>query len=564
LAPVLAAVALLLTGCVPDGAAEVPAEVGSGDLAQVTVDVGELRFPIPFAVEQTQVRVLQPGNGELIPATGLLSCFMTVYNGRTGERLDSAVVSGELDIESLGADLRAVLAGQELGSDFIVAIRDPEGFGADGSAQPGDTVLFGFQVYGLADDGSVTPAVTPPSEKSLVPGATLALAVGTPMRLEIRVDGVDTGQEPTSADYYGVSELMLDQERLREALAGITADVIEVTVTVNPLALDWMGVLAPRHTNVRETTAAAVGAVSSLPGKHVSLQVDSAKVDLGNGSFQYGYSSEVAKAAAKLANIEGLTLPWITGMDVKLASKSLLRLTLESGCNLDLISGLANLAELTCAPGENTAAVGYDLLGKLKKLKSLSYVHPTDTPGQQALTWYVQRHPGSIELLNGAPLPATPDPVAQTTQIRQFFHDTMLQRAETVWAKARKYKTSGSISKVPKNYLVCWLSGNTTDDIVPSDCDLDVQDAYPTWELRYLIVAYLEPGEEVGIYTNGGSAWTGLTMVGVYDLQKQIKYKPKKVATTQPPSTVQGSLGATGRMDEDKAQAYIDKLIKGS
>lgn len=71
-------------------------------------------------------------------------------------------------------------------------------------------------------------------------------------------------------------------------------------------------------------------------------------------------------------------------------------------------------------------------------------------------------------------------------------------------------------------------------------------------------------GNRVGMYTNGVQAYATKTMVAVVDLARGAMYAPYVAAYQDPPSTIKGFGGNTGRFLPENALMYIARLLEVS
>jgi peptidylprolyl isomerase len=179
-ATVLAA-AISLAACGTDTA---ESDAPAGVLDDVSVSEAaddattpEVTFePGSVAVEETESRVVTPGDGSELTGSELISFDFAIFSGGTAEELSSSYpqtpVGLDLADENILPGLTASLTGQTVGSRVLVALPPAEAFGEQGNpelgVEAGDTVLF------LVD---IIAAVTPLDEAT---GTAVAPVAGLP------------------------------------------------------------------------------------------------------------------------------------------------------------------------------------------------------------------------------------------------------------------------------------------------------------------------------------------------------------------------------------------------
>jgi len=127
------------------------AVTGSTDTAAPSVVV-----TTPFAVTQTQVQTLSPGDGPVVADTAtVLVCYMGV-NGRDGSVFDSSYERGEpVDFPLTGVvpGFQKAIAGQNVGSTVAVAMTSADGYPNGqprAGIEPGDTLVFAIKILDAA------------------------------------------------------------------------------------------------------------------------------------------------------------------------------------------------------------------------------------------------------------------------------------------------------------------------------------------------------------------------------------------------------------------------------
>ncbi len=123
------------------------AVTGSTDTAAPVVTVNG-----PFAVAETQVHTLKPGDGPVVADTATVSvCYMGV-NGRDGSVFDSSYERGtpaNFPLNGVVPGFQKAIAGQQVGSTVAVAMTSADGYpeGQPGAGiQPGDTLVFAIKI----------------------------------------------------------------------------------------------------------------------------------------------------------------------------------------------------------------------------------------------------------------------------------------------------------------------------------------------------------------------------------------------------------------------------------
>ncbi|MFV0462896.1 MAG: FKBP-type peptidyl-prolyl cis-trans isomerase [Nostocoides sp.] len=182
----LAVAAMTLASCssTDDPSSSSPS---SADLSAITVSGGDKdTAPVvkiahqPLSVSKTEVKALKPGKGKALAANDVASVDIALFNGSTGQKVNSSYESdpaalylGQLD---LLPGLKKGLTGQKVGSRILIAVPPADGFGADGNSAlkvgPDDTMLFvidvlsGSAMLTVATGTPVKPAAGMPTVKA--------------------------------------------------------------------------------------------------------------------------------------------------------------------------------------------------------------------------------------------------------------------------------------------------------------------------------------------------------------------------------------------------------------
>ncbi|GAA3963608.1 FKBP-type peptidyl-prolyl cis-trans isomerase [Gordonia caeni] len=121
-------------------------------VGQTDTTAPRITVQAPFAVDETEVKTLQEGDGETVTADSMISvCYMGV-DGRNGEIFDSAYQRGEAAEFSPGGVIPGfskALVDQKVGSTVAVVIPSEDGYPQgtpDGSIQAGDTIVFALKI----------------------------------------------------------------------------------------------------------------------------------------------------------------------------------------------------------------------------------------------------------------------------------------------------------------------------------------------------------------------------------------------------------------------------------
>lgn len=139
-----------------------PPEVKSTSLSDVTVtgkfgDEPEVEFEPAMSVEETEIKTLSEGDGEVVQETDEVTVNYRGINGRTGEEFDSSWTSGQpatFALDGVVPGFSKAIAGQTVGSRVLVAIPPKDGYGTSGNPQAGiqgtDTLVFVIDIIKAA------------------------------------------------------------------------------------------------------------------------------------------------------------------------------------------------------------------------------------------------------------------------------------------------------------------------------------------------------------------------------------------------------------------------------
>jgi peptidylprolyl isomerase len=136
--------------------------VKSTSLSDVTVtgkfgDEPEVEFEPAMSVEETEIKTLSEGDGEVVQETDEVTVNYRGINGRTGEEFDSSWTSGQpatFALDGVVPGFSKAIAGQTVGSRVLVAIPPKDGYGTSGNPQAGiqgtDTLVFVIDIIKAA------------------------------------------------------------------------------------------------------------------------------------------------------------------------------------------------------------------------------------------------------------------------------------------------------------------------------------------------------------------------------------------------------------------------------
>lgn len=156
----------------------------TGELNQpVTIEV-----PAPMQVDETQVKVLEQGDGAKVPEGGQVLVHYTGVNGRSGEEFDSSWSAGDqpvpFPLDQVVPGFSKGLVGQQVGSRVLIAITGADGYDPMGGSPPmievGDTLVFVVDIVDTQLGGPEGEPVTPADGLPTVSGELDAPEVTIP------------------------------------------------------------------------------------------------------------------------------------------------------------------------------------------------------------------------------------------------------------------------------------------------------------------------------------------------------------------------------------------------
>lgn len=129
----------------------------------------KVEFKAPWAITETQTKVLSEGKGATVPDAGPVEVNYYGVNGRTGKMFDESFSAGQsiaFDIDQVIAGFKKGLVGQKQGSRVLIAMPGKDGYDAsggtqDGSIQVGDTLIFVVDIVAVTLPGPEGKAVKP-------------------------------------------------------------------------------------------------------------------------------------------------------------------------------------------------------------------------------------------------------------------------------------------------------------------------------------------------------------------------------------------------------------------
>ncbi|MDR1077818.1 MAG: FKBP-type peptidyl-prolyl cis-trans isomerase [Propionibacteriaceae bacterium] len=174
---------------------------GPGEAPTVTV-------PAPWAIDRTQTRVLDPGDGDVVPETGLIKVDYYGVNGRTGESFDDSYSRGapaDFLVDGVVVGFQRGLVGQRVGSRVLIGMPgsdgyDPNGGNANAGIEVGDSLIFVAEILEVALSGPRGAAVQPAAGLPEVSGETEHPVVTVPSGLsapsELKLQVLTEGAGP--------------------------------------------------------------------------------------------------------------------------------------------------------------------------------------------------------------------------------------------------------------------------------------------------------------------------------------------------------------------------------
>lgn len=185
----------------------------TGEFAEdVEVDLGIE----PFGIDETRSRVVIAGEGNVVPADGMITVQYHGVNGRSGEVFDSSFDDGQdatFTLVGVIPGFAKGLTGKRVGDRVLVAMPGPDGYdeaAATGQGpagiEVGDTLLFVVDILETSVDGPSGTPVTPASGLPTVrdadgkPEVTITTSATPPDKLVVQPLVRGRGREVEASD----------------------------------------------------------------------------------------------------------------------------------------------------------------------------------------------------------------------------------------------------------------------------------------------------------------------------------------------------------------------------
>lgn len=118
----------------------------------------EISFDTPLSVTDTQVEVIDEGDGEIVPPNATVLVQYHGVNGKNGKVFDSSYQRGapvEFPLNGVIAGFRLGISDQKVGSRVLISVAPQDGYGPQGGIpQAGigreDTLLFVVEILKVA------------------------------------------------------------------------------------------------------------------------------------------------------------------------------------------------------------------------------------------------------------------------------------------------------------------------------------------------------------------------------------------------------------------------------
>lgn len=247
----------------PSASQEKPAAsavAASPDLSAVTVEGDQtpvLKFPTPWAIEKTTVKVIKEGTSDRVVGDGPVTVNYLGVNGRTGETFDTSFGKEPATFSTKGVvpGFSKALVGQKVGSRVLVGITAEDGY-PDGDGKTiaaGDNLLFVIDIVSA-------PATDPQ-------GDPVALPSGVP-QIEVDASGpkVKTPNEAPNPKEISLHQMIKGK---REPVVAGQKVVLRARV------FDWSGAVLEDSWAESESVSipSGTGPLQSLIGQPVGSRV---------------------------------------------------------------------------------------------------------------------------------------------------------------------------------------------------------------------------------------------------------------------------------------------------
>ena len=148
------------------------------DPPQVTVES-------PWAVNKSQNKVLEKGDGPKVPDSGFVEVNYQGVNGRTGEVFDDSYTRGQpvaFNVDGVVAGFKKGLVGQQVGSRVLLAMPGEDGYDEQGG-QPDAGIEVGDSLIFVAD--IVSTQLSGPDGEEVAPKDGLPTASGDTPKISV-------------------------------------------------------------------------------------------------------------------------------------------------------------------------------------------------------------------------------------------------------------------------------------------------------------------------------------------------------------------------------------------
>lgn len=228
-----------------------PAVKPSKDLSAVKVsgkdgEEPKIEVKSPWAIDETRVKVLKPGDGPKVDKTGTVEVDYVGVDARTGKKFDSSFdrkETAKFPLTQVIPGFQKGLTGQQVGSQVLIAMPGPDAYdGSGGNPQAGievgDTLLFVVDIVSTTLNGpegaaKASPAGLPTVGKGDDPSVEVPKS-DPPKKLEVAtlIEGKGskvTESDAVTVDYKAVSwksGKVVDSNYAKESETGPLASLI--------------------------------------------------------------------------------------------------------------------------------------------------------------------------------------------------------------------------------------------------------------------------------------------------------------------------------------------------
>lgn len=148
-------------------------------------DPPQVTFEAPWAIDKSQNKVLEQGDGDKVPDGGFVEVNYQGINGRTGEPFDDSYSRGApvaFNVDGVVAGFKKGLVGQQVGSRVLLAMPGEDGYDEQGG-QPdagievGDSLIFVVDIVSTQLSGPDGEEVAPKDGLPTVSGDTPKISI---------------------------------------------------------------------------------------------------------------------------------------------------------------------------------------------------------------------------------------------------------------------------------------------------------------------------------------------------------------------------------------------------